>query len=122
MRWLIVAGGAAALVDASASSQAGWQRAVPLLNAWSNSLRVETGAAAPPSMSPAAGGAARAFAGRYMALAYKDVADFSRGPGAMTRILASLYYLFSPDGRVYRAYDDLPVPGGDRIEMGPQST
>jgi hypothetical protein len=48
-----------------------------------------------------------------MALAYKDVADLGRGAGAMTRVLASLYYLFSPDGSVYRAYDDLPVPGGD---------
>ena len=28
-------------------------------------------------------------------------------------ILAAYYYLLSPDGRVYRAYDELSVPGND---------
>jgi len=105
LRWLIVAGSAAALLDINASDAMTWQRALPLLDRWFASLRVESGPPA-PTMTQNPGPAARAVAGLYMALVYHPRAF-------VTSSLAAQYYLFSAEGRVYRAYDDLSVPGGN---------
>ncbi len=49
-----------------------------------------------------------------MARTVKDAVDPNRPVGFnMIRVPALHYYLFSPEGRVYRAYDELPVPGGN---------
>jgi hypothetical protein len=113
MRMVIVAGGAAAIVDASAYDAMTWQRALPVFNTLAASLRVDTVAAA-PEIKEDPGPAGRAVAGLYMARTFKDAVDMNRPVGwNMIRVPALHYYLFSPDGRVYRAYDDLPVPGGN---------
>jgi hypothetical protein len=113
MRMVIVAGSAAAIVDASANNMATWQRALPAFNVLAASLRVDAAALAPAS-NEGPEPAGRSVAGLYMARTLKDAVDLNRSVGFnMTRVPALHYYLFSADGRVYRAYDDLPVPGGD---------
>lgn len=114
MRMLIVAGGAAALVDAQASSPTTWQRALPALNAMSGSMRVVAGSA-PPSVSEGSGaaGRARGIAGLYRGTKPKYVVNLNRPAGYGSHAVAQHFYLFSADGRVYRAYDSIAVPGGD---------
>ncbi|MGH8579831.1 MAG: hypothetical protein ACREVK_06835 [Gammaproteobacteria bacterium] len=112
MRMVIVAAGAAAIVDASANNATTWQRALPALNAMAGSLRVEAGSAA-PALGEGPGPAGRAVAGLYMGTKSKYVVDRNRPVGYGSHVLALHYYLFSADGRVYRAYDELSVPGGD---------
>jgi hypothetical protein len=107
MRMLIVSGGSAAIVDASANSLATWQRAVPALNVMAATLRVE--AAGQPPMVAQGGG----ISGLYMGSKPKYVVDLNRPVGYGSHVMALHYYLFSADGRVYRAYDDLKVPAGD---------
>jgi hypothetical protein len=102
-RVLIVTGKEAAVVDASAGTMQSWQQAVPLLDAMSATLRVET-AAAPPPLAPAAG---RAIAGLYQGIKGKFMALTGRSESALH------FYLLSPDGRVYRAYDRVDLPGGN---------
>jgi hypothetical protein len=111
LRMVIVAGNAAAIVDASASSMETWQRALPALNAMSGTLRVAAGTPQPDiGKSPAPG--SRAVAGLYMGTKPKYVVDLNRSVGSGAHVQAPHYYLFSA-GRVYRAYDELKVPGGD---------
>ena len=43
----------------------------------------------------------------------KYVVDLNRQVGLGRHVPALHYYLFSAEGRVYRAYDQLEVPGGD---------
>jgi hypothetical protein len=112
MRMVIVADGAAAVVDASASSEATWQRALLSLNAMSASMRVDAEAAS-PAMTEGPGARGRAVAGLYMGTKPKYVVDLNRPVGYGSQVPALHYYLFSADGRAYRAYDDLPLPGGD---------
>ena len=109
MRMVVVAGSQAAIVDASAGTLQSWQQALPYLNAMAGSLRVEAGRA-PPPLTQAAG---RSIAGLYRGFKAKYMATMVNvtGSGYMTQALH--YYLFSPGGRVYRAYDKLEVPGGD---------
>jgi len=102
-RMLIVAGQEAAIVDASAGTVQSWQQALPALNALAATLRVET-AAAPPPLTPAAG---RAIAGLYMGMKPK----FMALTGSNTTALH--YYLLSADGRIFRAYDKVNLPGGN---------
>ena len=112
MRMLIVAGDAAAIVDASANNPTTWQRALPALNAMSVTMRVEAGAPPPvrATVTPAEG---RAIAGLYMGTKSKYVVNLNRPAGYGSHVMALHYYLFSADGRVYRAYDDIAAPGGD---------
>jgi hypothetical protein len=112
MRMAVVSGGAVAIVDASAVNIASWQRVLPPLNAFSTTLHVVAGSPEPVYSAPS-GAAGRAIAGLYMAFTRKYVADLQRGPAYGSTVNALLYYLFSPDGRVYRAYDELKVPGND---------
>lgn len=112
MRMLIVAGNAAAIVDASAGNMPTWQRALPALNAMAATLRVETGAP-PPKMAAVPGPEGRAIAGLYMGTKSKYVVDLNRPAGYGSHVMAAHYYLLSADGRVYRAYDEIRSPGGD---------
>lgn len=109
MRMVIVAGGRAAIVDASAGTAQSWQLAIPSLNAMAATLRVES-ERAPDPLSPAAG---RSVAGLYMGMKPKYMATLYNVIGSGYYTNALHYYLFSADGRVYRAYDRLDVPGGD---------
>jgi hypothetical protein len=108
MRMLIVSRGAAAIVDASAGTVQSWQQAVPLLNAMSDTFRIESERPAAP-LTPVAGGA---VAGLYMGLKQKYTATLANVVGGAYYTTAAHYYLFSADGRVYCAYDNLDLPGG----------
>jgi hypothetical protein len=107
-RMLIVKGNEAAIVDASAGTVQGWQQAAPRLNQMASSLRVET--SKPPT--PLTAEAGNAVAGLYMGTKQKYMASMINVTGSGYYTPALHYYLFSPDGRVYRAYDELKTPGG----------
>jgi hypothetical protein len=113
LRMLIVAGGQAAIVDASAGTMQSWQQAVPRLNALAATLKVEAGRA-PPPLAPGAG---RAVAGLYMGMKQKYMATMLNVTGHGYYTNALHFYLLSADGRVYRAYDKLDVPGGDAVRF-----
>jgi hypothetical protein len=112
MRMLIVAGNSAAIVDATAVNDQVWQRAVPALNAMAATLRVEAGQAV-PSIAEGPGPAGKAVAGLYMGSKPKYMVNLNRAVGQGSHVLALHYYLLSPNGRVYRAYDQIQAPGGD---------
>jgi len=108
MRMLIIAGNEAAIVDASAGTPQSWQQAVPHLNQMASTMRVE--ATRPPT--PINAQAGHAVAGLYMGIKPKYMATMVNVTGSGYWQNAAHYYLFSADGRVYRAYDELATPGG----------
>ena len=110
MRMVLVVGTAVAILDATASSMAGWQRILPQLNAFSGTLQIVSGAPAPTLVAPPTS-ADRAVAGIYLGFANKY--DVIRGQS----VYAAFYFLLSVDGRVYRAYDELTVPGNDPAQF-----
>jgi hypothetical protein len=113
LRMVIVVGNAAAIVDAFAIGETAWQRAGPALNLMAASLRV-TVEAETPDISVTSGLAGKALAGLYMARTRKDAVDPNQAVGSnMIRVPALYFYLFSANGRVYRAYDELLVPGSN---------
>jgi len=108
LRMLIIAGTDAAIVDASAGTAQSWQQVVPALNQMASTLRVET-VRAPATLTSAAG---NAVAGLYMGMKPKYTATMQNVTGYASYQNALHFYLFSADGRVYRAYDQIQVPGG----------
>jgi len=108
MRMLIIAGNEAAIVDASAGTVQSWQQAVPHLNQMASTMRVEA-ARAPTPINAQAG---HAVAGLYMGIKPKYMATMVNVTGSGYWQNAAHYYLFSSDGRVHRAYDELATPGG----------
>lgn len=112
MRMAIVAGNAVAIVDAQAVSLTSWQRVLPSLNQFASTLRVVAGTPEQPFTAPAPA-TGRTIAGLYMGFARKYMTDLQRGPAYGYYTNALLYYLISADGRVYRHYDELKVPGND---------
>ena len=112
MRMVIVADGAIAIVDAQAVSMMSWQRVLQPLNAFSSTLHVVAGTPE-PELTAQQGAAGQAIAGLYMGFARKYMTDLQRGPAYGYYTNALQYYLFSADGRVYRHYDELKVPGND---------
>ena len=109
VRLVVVAGNAAAIVDLSASSPATLQRVAPAMNALIKSVRVVARAAAPP-MPAGSSPAGRAQAGIYMGYKQQFRVNLWGGVGSGTFTPAPHFYLFSPDGRVYRTFDVLEVP------------
>jgi len=107
-RMLIVKGNEAALVDASAGTVQGWQQAVPRLNQMAATLRVE-GA---PQAAPLSIEAGNSVAGLYQGMKAKYVATMMNVTGHASYQTALHFYVFSANGRVYRAYDQLDAPGG----------
>jgi len=108
LRMLIIAGNEAAIVDASAGTVQSWQQAVPHLNQMASTMRVE--ATRPPT--PINAQAGHAVAGLYMGIKPKYMATMVNVTGSGYWQNAAHYYLFSADGRVHRAYDELAAPGG----------
>lgn len=110
MRMLIVSEGHAAILDAQAQSAQAWQVALPSFQALMSTLRVEgdSGAEFETEGSPEA----QALAGLYIGVKPKFVSAIGPGVGAGSGGFrpARHLYLFSEYGRVYRAYDDIPVP------------
>ncbi len=109
LRMLIVAGREAAILDASSNRVQSWQQALPQVNAVILSMRVQA-QAAPPPLSRTAG---NAVAGLYMGTKDKYTATMMNITGHASYTTSLHFYLFSADGHVYRAYDQLSVPGGD---------
>jgi hypothetical protein len=107
-RMLIVKGNEAAIVDASAGTVQGWQMAVPRLNQMASTFKVEGAPAAAP-LSIAAG---NKVAGLYQGMKAKYVATMMNITGSASYQTALHFYVFSANGRVYRAYDKLEAPGG----------
>jgi hypothetical protein len=107
-RMLIVKGNEAAIMDASAGTVQGWQLAAPRLNQMGRTLRVEGAPAAAP-LSIEAG---NAVAGLYRGMKPKYVATMMNVTGYASYQPALHFYVFSANGRVYRAYDQLNAPGG----------
>jgi hypothetical protein len=112
LRMVIVIAGAAAIVDASANNAATWQRALAPLNQMSATMRVESETST-LAITGGPGSAGRAIAGLYMGTKAKYMVNLNRAVGSGSTVTALHYYLFSPDGRVYCAYDELKLPGGD---------
>jgi len=106
-RLLIVAGTQAAIVDASAGASQSWDAAIPFVNAVVQSLHVDAAQAPAPPTSEAG----RAVAGLYMGIARKVMSNIG-SVGTYTTNALHVYAL-SADGRVYRHYDALDVPGGN---------
>jgi len=109
MRTLIVSGSYAALVDYSSNSRQTYEMAFPALKAMADSLSVET-TKAPPPLASAAG---KAVAGLYQGMKQKYMATMVNVTGSGYWTTALHFYLFSANGRVYRHYDALDVPGGN---------
>jgi hypothetical protein len=107
-RMLIVKGNEAALVDASAGTLQGWQQAMPRLNQMASSFKVE-GA---PQAAPLSIEAGNSVAGLYQGMKAKYTATMQNVTGYSSYQTALHYYVFSANGRVYRAYDKLEAPGG----------
>jgi hypothetical protein len=109
VRLVAVAGNAAAILDLSANSPVTLQRVSPAMDAMIKSVRVVAGVAA-PSMTHGSTAASRAQAGIYMGYKQKFQVNLWGGVGSGTFTPAPHFYLFSPDGRVYRTFDILKVP------------
>ena len=109
VRLVIVAHGAAAIVDASAGAPESWRRAAPAMEAMYRTLRVESAVAAssPGIVPPEAG---TAIAGLYLGSRMRYMADLQRGSAYGRTVTVLHFYLLSADGWVYRFYD---VPSGD---------
>jgi hypothetical protein len=107
-RMLIVKGKEAALVDASAGTPQGWQMAVPRLNQMANTLKV----AGAPAAAPLSIKAGSSVAGLYQGMKAKYVATMMNVTGSASYQTALHFYVFSANGRAYRAYDKLEAPGG----------
>lgn len=110
IRFVIVAGRVAAIVDASANNISLWPRLVPALNGLVHTMRVERASAA-PSVTDGPGPAGLVIAGLYQGTKPKFMTGLTFQPSYF--IPALHFYLFSPTGRVYRAYDEIRAPGGD---------
>jgi hypothetical protein len=110
LRIIIVAAGAAAIVDISAINVSLWQRLGPDLNGMVHTMRVVS-AAAPPPLAAGPGLAGGPIAGLYRGTKPKYMAGLTFQSSYYTSALH--FYLFSSTGRVYRAYDQIRAPGGD---------
>ncbi len=106
MRLAIVANGgrAVAIVHLRAETPSGIERVLPSTIKVLSSMRVTTG---PPRLSGGPAGVdTRAVAGLYVTPRLKMLS-------ATGSVASTYYYLFSPDGRVYRGYGLPKAAGGD---------
>jgi len=107
MRTVIVAGGSAAIVDISGAGGPSWRRIIPVVGALFSSLSIGAAtAAAPPPLTPGPNG--RTHAGLFMGIKQRFMANPFGGSGTFTS--SPHFYIFAPDGRVYRTFDVLNVP------------
>ena len=118
MRLVIVSGRQAAIVDAHAIDPQSWQIMKPSLDLVLSSLSVG-GRPAPAPIDDEARRRYAAVAGLYAGVKMKFVSDLSYGAGAGSggHVPAQHFYLFSDDGRVFRAYDGIQAPNGDPAQF-----
>jgi hypothetical protein len=74
---------------------------------------VRIGAGSQPDYTAPTGAAGQSLAGLYQGIAQKYMTNLQLGAGYGYYKTALLFYLFSADGRVYRHYDALAVPGNN---------
>jgi hypothetical protein len=111
MRFIFVSGNSVAILDAQAAMMQSWQHILPQLNAFMATVKIGTGAPAPNFNAPVSA-SGKALAGLYQGFARKFMSGlYGISSGYWTNAL--LFYVFSADGRVYRHYDELAVPGND---------
>jgi hypothetical protein len=108
MRTVIVAGGSAAIVDISGAGGPSWQRIVPVVGALFSSLSIGAATAAPPPLPPGPSG--RTHAGIFMGIKQRFMVNLFGPVGSGTFTPSPHFYIFAPDGRVYRTFDVLNVP------------
>ncbi len=102
---IVAAGGwAVAIVHVKGETEEGYQRALPSVVQVLSSMRISTA----PARLTGGGADTRAVAGLYT-VARVNLMPFPGGGAASSMY----YYLFSPDGRVYRGYGLPKAPGGD---------
>jgi len=107
VRTVIVAGGSAAIVDISAAGGPSWQRISPTVGALLSSLTIGAATAAPPPLPPPPGPSGRTYAGIFMGTKQRFMVDPF---GTSTFTASQHFYIFAPDGHVYRTFDVLTVP------------
>jgi hypothetical protein len=112
MRFVFVVGTSVAILDAQAATMQSWQHVLPQLNTFLPTVKIGAGTPEPAYGAPA-GAAGTRLAGLYQGFASKYMTNLQLGPGYGTYQNALLYYVFSANGRVYRHYDALNVPGND---------
>lgn len=111
MRFIFVSGNSIAILDAQAAMMQSWQHILPQLNAFMATVKIGAGAP-PPDFNAPVSASGKALAGLYQGFARKFMSGlYGISSGYWTNALD--YYLFSADGRVYRHYDELAVPGND---------
>jgi hypothetical protein len=114
MRVAVLAHGAVALVDLSANSTYSWQRAWPAMRVVLTSMKVEEAAGdQPPVASGRPGHGGPGIAGVFAGITKRRMSDLIRGPGSFNQVTALHYYVFSPNGQVYRTFEQPKPPGGD---------
>jgi len=115
MRYVFVSGSSIAIIDAQAVMMQSWQHVLPQLNAFMATVKI--GAGTQPDYAAPAGAAGQALAGLYRGFKQKYMTNLQLGPAYGTYQNALHYYLFSADGRIYRHYDALSVPGNDPAQF-----
>jgi len=101
LRVLVIAAGSAALLDVATVAPETWERIAPSVNAMLGSLRVQAGGAR-PSVGAAVPGS-DAVMGIYR--------GWASSVGVGGRMVEGVqFYLFTADGRVYRAFHAAEVP------------
>jgi len=116
MRTVIVAGESAAIVDISGAGGPSWQRIIPAVGALFKSLSIGAATATPAALPPATGLGGtnpRTHAGIFMGIKQRFVVNLFGPVGSGTFTPSPHFYLFAPDGRVYRTFDVVSVPQSD---------
>jgi hypothetical protein len=111
MRYVFVSGSSIAIIDAQAVMMQSWQHVLPQLNAFMATVKIGKGTQ--PDYTATTGSAGQSLAGLYQGITQKYMTNLQLGAGYGYYKTALLFYLFSADGRVYRHYDALNVPGND---------
>jgi hypothetical protein len=112
LRTVIVAGGSAAIVDISGAGGPSWQRITPAVGALFSSMSIGAASVAPPPLPPPAG-SGRTHAGIFMGIKQRFKVNPFGPVGTGTFTPSPHFYIFAPDGRVYRTFDVLNVPQSD---------
>ncbi len=117
LRILIMAEGAAALVDVTMTDRQAVQGMEPVVQALVASLRVET-PAAKPAPPPLSASAARGVAGIYLGMAPKTMVDPTRPLwGNFYTRMSAHYILLSADGRMYHTFNKPEVNDVARFDF-----